>query len=64
MTQWRDLPWEVQKSVLASRALSLGDLAKMAPLGKVFKEAYLERCTAEEQWLEHASQVAVWRLCC
>eukprot|EP00884_Botryococcus_braunii_P001026 jgi/Botrbrau1/10924/Bobra.0025s0097.1 len=55
-TQWRDLPWELQKSVLASRALSLCDLAKMAPLGKVFKEAYLERCTADEQWLEHSAK--------
>eukprot|EP00884_Botryococcus_braunii_P001024 jgi/Botrbrau1/10922/Bobra.0025s0095.1 len=56
MTQWRDLPWELQKSVLASRALSLRDLAKMAPLGKVFKEAYLERCAAEEEWLEQATK--------
>jgi hypothetical protein len=52
---WRNLPWELQKTVLVSRALSLHDLAKLATLGKVFKEAYLERCAKEEQWLEHAA---------
>eukprot|EP00884_Botryococcus_braunii_P019009 jgi/Botrbrau1/5792/Bobra.0155s0015.1 len=56
MTQWRDFPWEVQKRVLASRALSLHDLAKIAPVAKIFKEAYLERCTVEEQWLEDESR--------
>eukprot|EP00884_Botryococcus_braunii_P007308 jgi/Botrbrau1/16579/Bobra.0068s0010.1 len=55
LTGWRNLPWELQKSILVSRALSLGDLAKLAPLGKVFKEAYLERCTEDEQWMEHAA---------
>eukprot|EP00884_Botryococcus_braunii_P003371 jgi/Botrbrau1/13034/Bobra.0389s0025.2 len=58
---WRDLPWELQKSVLASRALSLHDLAKVAPLGRVFKEVYRERCGEEEQWLEHAAVSALGR---
>jgi hypothetical protein len=53
--QWSNLPWELQRWVLASHALSLQDLAKLAPLGKVFKEVYLERCAGEEQWLEHAA---------
>eukprot|EP00884_Botryococcus_braunii_P014876 jgi/Botrbrau1/2338/Bobra.39_1s0027.1 len=52
---WKNLPRDLQRSVLASRALSLRDLAKLAPLGKVFKEVYLERCAEEEQWLEHAA---------
>jgi hypothetical protein len=55
LTGWRSLPWELQKSVLVSHVLSLRDLAKLALLGKVFKEAYLERCAEEEQWLEHAT---------
>jgi hypothetical protein len=52
---WRDLAWEHQRSVLASRALSLHDLAKLAPLGKVFKEVHRERRAQDEEWNENAA---------
>eukprot|EP00884_Botryococcus_braunii_P014574 jgi/Botrbrau1/23117/Bobra.0243s0049.2 len=55
LTQWMDLPSELQRRILVSCNLSLCDLAKLAILGGVFQELYLERCAEEEQWLKYAA---------
>lgn len=54
--EWEDLPLEVRKRIWACPAITLHDLAKLASLGKVFKEACLERSAADEQWLEDAAK--------
>jgi hypothetical protein len=53
LPQWADLPSEICRQVLRNDALSLLDLAKVAPVHSVYKEAYLGRCAADEQWLEN-----------
>eukprot|EP00884_Botryococcus_braunii_P017725 jgi/Botrbrau1/4636/Bobra.33_2s0008.1 len=49
--QWDDLPQHMLWHVLRSQGLSLRDLAKLAPNGKMFYEACLELYEAELKWL-------------
>lgn len=46
--QWHLLPPDVQRHVLQTKALSLRDLAKLAPTAMHFSTAYLNRCAAFE----------------
>eukprot|EP00884_Botryococcus_braunii_P016431 jgi/Botrbrau1/3471/Bobra.341_2s0003.1 len=48
---WGRLSTDLQRRILQSRALSLPDLGKLAPLGTVFREVYHERCTHDIVWL-------------
>eukprot|EP00884_Botryococcus_braunii_P008145 jgi/Botrbrau1/17331/Bobra.0015s0077.1 len=51
LPQWDDLPEPLQWHVLRNQGLSLRDLAKLAPEGKVFEEVCLEFYEAEVKWL-------------
>jgi hypothetical protein len=51
LTGWSDLPPEVHRRILGSYVLSFLDLIRLAPTCKLFREAFLDRCDAEELWL-------------
>lgn len=46
-----EYPPDVQRRILQSGSISLLDLAKMAPWGKMFYGAYWERCQTDWNWL-------------
>eukprot|EP00884_Botryococcus_braunii_P016435 jgi/Botrbrau1/3475/Bobra.341_2s0007.1 len=48
---WGRLHTDVQRRILQSRALSLPDLARLAPLGTVFREVYHELLKHDPAWL-------------
>lgn len=52
---WADLPELVQRKVLASPALSLRELARLATTCKLFHEACLELYEAELTWLAESA---------
>eukprot|EP00884_Botryococcus_braunii_P000924 jgi/Botrbrau1/10832/Bobra.0025s0011.1 len=56
LPQTCSLPVEVVRRILQNPALSLADLAKLAPICKLFYEAYLERCAAEEKCLAESAR--------
>eukprot|EP00884_Botryococcus_braunii_P008840 jgi/Botrbrau1/17958/Bobra.50_1s0050.1 len=48
---WSQLPTDVQRRILQSQGLSLRDLARVAPVSKLFSEALPLRFEEEDQWL-------------
>eukprot|EP00884_Botryococcus_braunii_P008839 jgi/Botrbrau1/17957/Bobra.50_1s0049.1 len=48
---WSQLPTDVQRRILLSQGLSLRDLARVAPVSKLFSEALPLRFEEEDQWL-------------
>eukprot|EP00884_Botryococcus_braunii_P010078 jgi/Botrbrau1/19071/Bobra.0788s0001.1 len=48
---WTELSPDLQRRILKSGVLSLPDLAKVAPCGKVFYEVYQDTFQAENAWL-------------
>eukprot|EP00884_Botryococcus_braunii_P017014 jgi/Botrbrau1/3997/Bobra.0016s0009.1 len=54
-TSSTELPEELLRRILETGALSLPELAKLAPTCKLFRVVYRERCKAEEVWLTEAA---------